>query len=125
MLDTKLSSNIAQIAADLRTIEQKADAKLRAINTRAGRQILAVARAVVHVQTGRLRDSLRIEGPFDIVSGSFELRVVTNVPYAEEEIARGGEHDYATRTVQDSAGIVDQAAEDMERAIVVLMEEAG
>jgi hypothetical protein len=122
MLHTDITSDIAERAAQIAQAEARVEARLRGINIRAARQLLSIARSVVHVQTGRLRDSLHIQGPFDIGTGALEVAVVSNVPYAGQEAGKGGEHDYPSLTIQQGQSIIDQAAEDMELAIIAVME---
>src|SRR5260221_3190700 len=108
---------------DYRDAEQKAEARLRAINVRGARDLLKIARRVVHVKSGRLRDGLVVEGPFDIATGTLEARVsAPSVPYATIEADRGGAHDFASRTIEEGAGVIDQIAHDMEAAIIAVME---
>src|SRR5690349_19445735 len=122
-LTTEITSDLQTLIADLRSAEQRADDKLRGINTRAARDLLKLARSIVHVKSGRLRDGLVIEGPFNVGTGTLEARIsAPSVPYADEEVARGGAHDYATRTLEDGQGIIDQAAEDMEAALIAIIE---
>ncbi len=122
MLKADIQSNLGQIAGDFRSLEAKANDRLRAINIRGGRSILGIARGVVHVQSGRLRDSLRISGPFDIQTGTFEMVVDSPLAYADIEADRGGEHDYPTLTLEQSEGVINQVADDMEAALVLLIE---
>lgn len=122
-MNITIDSDIPQVVADLRTAEEKADAKLRAINTRGARELLKLARTLVHVRTGRLRDGLIVEGPFDIATGVLEARVsAPSVPYAEAEFDRGGEHDTPARTLEEGQDILDGIAQDMEAAIAQIME---
>jgi hypothetical protein len=122
MLHTEITSDIAEQAARLAQAEARVEARLRGINIRAARQLLSIARSVVHVQTGRLRDSLHVQGPFDIGTGALEVSIASSVPYAGAEIARGADHDYASLTIQGGQSVIDQTAEDMEMAIIAVME---
>lgn len=69
---------------------------------------------LVHVITGRLIGSFTIAGPFKLGAGTLEGRIVPGVPYAIDEIKRGGLHDYAGRTVratvEDRARLAQRAA---------------
>lgn len=64
-------------------------------------QLHRYAAIIVHVRTGRLKNSLFTE----IKAGNNSLRgyVATNVVYAIEEERRGGAHAFFTRTVRDEA----------------------
>ena len=122
-LQTNIISDLERITRDLRTADRRADDRLRGINIRATRQLLRIARAEVHVVSGRLQAGLAVQGPFNIASGVLEAQIsAPSVPYAAEEAARGGAHDYAARTLAAGAGVIDQAAEDMEQAIIDVME---
>ena len=117
-LETTISSNLDQTARSLAGAEQRTENRLRGLNIRGARELLKVARRVVHVRTGRLRDSLFVSGPFDVGSGAFEADVITNVSYAPLEIARGGEHDFVTRALTEGQSIIDDTAAAMEQAII-------
>jgi hypothetical protein len=118
-LHTDLQSTIGQTTRHLRGVEERTEARLRGINLRGTRELLKIARNLVHERTGRLKAGLIIEGPYDVASGTLEARVAApTVVYAAEEAKRGGEHDYATRTLEAGQGVIDKVADDMERAIV-------
>jgi hypothetical protein len=124
-LETEYQSDLPQLIADLRSVDQKANAKLRAINLRGARGLLGVARSVVHVKSGDLRDSLFVEGPFNTSTGGFMARVTSTRPYADIEADKGGEHDFAGRTITEGEAIIDQTATDMEDALIALIEGRG
>jgi len=84
----------------------------------ATRALLGVARGVVHVQSGDLRDSLSIDGPSPIGDGSIETSVHSPLSYAESEVAKGGDHDYAARTLEAGAGILGDLARDLEAIVI-------
>lgn len=122
-LSIEITSTLAADAARYERASQRADEKLRGINTRAARELLRLARSIVHVQTGRLRDGLILDGPFNIGTGTLEARIsAPSVPYASLEAARGGEHDFAARTLAEGAVIITAAAQDMERALIAIMQ---
>ena len=78
--------------------------------------------SLVHVITGRLIGSFTIGGPSPVGSGTLEGRIVPGVPYAIEEIRRGGSHDYATRTVLVTRKEREAATRALARRIVALIE---
>lgn len=88
---------------------------LDAIIARATLRAHRYASMVVHVDTGRLKNSLhpRVEGKGNNVYGV----VGTNVAYAPFEHARGGDHAFFTRTAkEDGPGIVKQIRDDVRAA---------
>ncbi len=122
-LQTEITSDLAQVVRDLRNAETRADDKLRAINVKGIRKLLAIARGVVHVKSGRLQSGLVIDGPFNIGTGTLEAKVYApSVPYAGEEIKRGGAHDFASRTLEEGQGAIDETAQEMERALIAILE---
>lgn len=88
---------------------------LDAIIARATLRAHRYASMVVHVDTGRLKNSLhpRVEGKGNNVYGV----VGTNVVYAPYEHARGGSHAFFARTIaEDGPGIVRQIREDLKKS---------
>lgn len=111
---------------DAGIMERAAESRLRAINTRGARELLRVARRVVHVRTGRLRDGLIVTGPYNVATGAVESTVsAPSVPYAKYEIERGGDHDFVARTYEEGAGVFQAIAQDMEDALIAVMREGG
>ena len=113
---------------ELRAVQQQvATAPARIQRRVAGRTLVAtrallkIARGVVHVRSSRLKDSLYVDGPYPVSDG-LEAFVRSPVAYAAEEAARGGAHDYPTRTIQDGRGVLDELARDLE---VIVIEEVG
>lgn len=88
---------------------------------RAMRELLGVARGVVHVRSGDLRDSLYIIAPS--VAGDFTESSIASrgVPYAEEEADRGEAHDYPALTIEEGAGIIDGLTEDIADLLVAAL----
>lgn len=107
---------MATLADLTRDLEQSPARIARLVSgrmTRAQRDLLGVARRVVHVRSGDLRDSLSIEPPAYVGADISEFGVSARVSYAAYEIARGGEHDYVVRTLDEGAAIIDQTAADI------------
>lgn len=122
-LDTSITSDLDQTKRALAGAEQKVENKLRGINNRALRELQKIARSVVHVKSGRLQRGLEIQGPFNVATGELIATVsAPTVPYADLEVERGGAHDFVTRTLEQGASVIDKAAQDMEQAIVDVME---
>lgn len=73
------------------------------------------AKSIAHVKTGVLRASLHPEGPFQVGTGTLEA-VVSPEPafYAAQEVARGGEHDYASRTLIEARDVIDKLIAELE-----------
>lgn len=99
------------------------------IDRDAARQLLATvddvllpyAQRIAHRRSGNMADTMHRLGPFPVGQGAIEARIESGAWYAEEEIARGGQHDWVTRTYDDQAGAIQALADSIaDRAAIVL-----
>jgi hypothetical protein len=74
-----------------------------------------------HEQTGRMDASMHSSGPFPVGSGILEAAFESGVPYAEEEVMRGGSHDWATRTVNEQQARIFQLQTEVEQALITAL----
>lgn len=88
------------------------EAKVNGRIVRAMRELLGVARGEVHVQSGDLRDSLYIIQP-SVAGDITESNIAARVFYAEQEVDKGGEHDFPARTIEAGAAIIDSLTDDL------------
>jgi hypothetical protein len=100
-----------------------------AINAEAARQLLTTlddvllpyAQAIAHRQSGNMAESMHRLGPFPTGDGAVEGRIESGAWYADLEVARGGDHDWVTRTLDEQSGAIDTlSAAIADRAVVVL-----
>lgn len=92
---------------------QRAANRITSRMIRAQRELLGVARRVVHVRSGNLRDRLAIEPPTVIDASEAEFVVTSTASYADYEAEKGGEHDFATLTLEEGADIIQSATNDV------------
>jgi len=108
---------------------QSADAALNARNatllTEASDDLRAYAQSIEHRRSGQMADSTIRYGPFPIGQGGFESRIESGADYAEQEVARGGTHDWATRTIDEEAARIDQLRREVENALVSVLTRSG
>lgn len=71
-----------------------------------------------HEKTGRMDETMHVSGPFLVGSGIIEASFESSVPYAEEEVGRGGSHDWATRTINEQQARIFQLQTEVEAATV-------
>lgn len=71
-----------------------------------------------HEQSGRMDETMHVNGPFSVGSGILEASFESSVDYAEMEVARGGSHDWATRTLNEQQPRITQLQLDVEGATV-------
>lgn len=107
------ASQLDQLERDLLAAQANLEPRIRGRITTAMRQLLAVARGVVHVQSGDLRDSLYIIAPSIVAPEITESDIVARVSYDEQEADKGGAHDYPARTIEEGAAIIDRLTEDV------------
>lgn len=95
--------------------EISAGGGLEAIMARATLRAHRYATMIVHVDTGRLKNSLF---PRVSVKGNDVYGIVgTNVVYAPFEEGRGGDHAFFGRTMEEEGpAIVDQVRQDVKKA---------
>lgn len=100
-----------------------------AIDLDATRQLLATvddvllpyAQSIAHKRSGDMAATMHRLGPFPIGQGAVEARIESGAWYADEEVARGGTHDWAARTIEDQAGAIDSLnAAIADRAVIIL-----
>lgn len=109
--------DLNQLASSYEQAANEADAVIAQRMADLLEQVRASARGLAHRKSGQLIGSLYIDGPVRRV-GFVEGAIVAGVVYAESEVARGGEHDYASRTLQANAALIQQWADDTGVAIV-------
>jgi hypothetical protein len=83
--------------------------------------LLPYAQAIAHRRSGNLADTMHRLGPFPVGQGALEARIESGAFYAEQEVARGGEHDWVSRTYDEQAAAIQSLADSIaDRAAVVL-----
>lgn len=105
-------SQLESLLSDMERAQAALPGLIAGKQIRAMRELLRIARSVVHVQSGRLRDSLYIIQPS--IAGEFsESSITATVSYAAHEADKGGDHDYAARTIETGQGIIDQLTDEL------------
>jgi len=102
-----------------------ADDRLSAANVRllteAIDDLKTYAQQIGHRQTGLMDDSMHRLGPFPVGSGILEARVESGAFYAEDEVAKGGAHDWATRTIDENDARILQLQLEVEQALIAAL----
>lgn len=102
----------------LATAPSRIERRTAGRTTQAIRELLRVARQVAHQRSGALVAGLAIVGPFQVGAGTLEGQIRSSVPYAEDEAARGGEHDFPARTLDEGESVLDRLARDIEQIYI-------
>src|SRR6476646_5680648 len=106
-------SDLSDLTRDLENAPARIARLVAGRMTRAQRDLLGVARSVVHVKSGELRDSLYVVAPAYQGASIGEWEIAARSAHGMYEVERGGAHDYVARTLEDGAGIIDSAADDI------------
>lgn len=109
--------DLNQLANDYDEAAREADAVIAQRLIPLLGQLRAYASRIAHKQTGRLARGLRATGPVrrvGVVAGA----IVASVAYADNEVQKGGEHDYAGRTLAENAAAIQEWTDDTGVAIV-------
>lgn len=76
------------------------------------------AQSIAHRRTGNMADTMHRLGPFAIGVGVLEAQFLSGAWYAEIEVARGGEHDWAGRTLEERADLLAALEERVGQVVV-------
>jgi hypothetical protein len=79
------------------------------------------AQQIGHRRSGLMDDSMVRYGPFSVGSGILEAHFVSGAWYAEEEVSRGGSHDWAGRTIAENDARILQLQLEAEQALVTAL----
>jgi len=108
---------------------QTADGTINARNaellTEAIDDLKNYGQSIGHRRSGNMDDTMYRLGPFPVEQGTIEASFQSGAEYAELEVARGGDHDWATRTIDEQAERIDQLRRDVEDAAVTALTGAG
>lgn len=107
---------------DYITLLQTADATIDAANARllveAIEDLKTYAQSIGHRRSGQMDDTMYRLGPFPVAAGVIEASFQSGANYAELEVARGGQHDWATRTIQEQDARILQLELEVTNAVV-------
>jgi hypothetical protein len=74
--------------------------------------------SIGHEQTGAMIASMYVTGPFAVGNGILEASFQSGASYAEYEVAKGGDHDWATRTIIEDTPRIVQLATEVENVVI-------
>lgn len=74
--------------------------------------------SIGHERSGYMDETMHVRGPDSGADGELEASFESDASYAELEVARGGSHDWATRTLNEQRARITQLQLDVENATV-------
>jgi hypothetical protein len=102
----------------LLTADDRISAQNARLLTEAIDDLKTYAQGIGHRQSGQMDDTMYRLGPFAIGNGILEAMVESGAFYAEDEVKRGGQHDWASRTIQEQDARILQLQLEVEQATV-------
>lgn len=104
---------------------ESADDRLNAANVRllteAIDDLRQYGQSIAHKQTGAMSASMHRLGPFPIGNGILEASFESGASYAEDEVGKGGAHDWATRTIAENDARILQLQLEVENALIAAL----
>ena len=104
---------------------QSADARISARNAvllkAAIEDLKDFGQSIGHERSGNMIESMYTLGPFPIGNGALEASFQSGASYAEEEVKRGGSHDWASRTINEDQARITQLQTEIEEATVLAL----
>jgi hypothetical protein len=79
------------------------------------------AQSIGHKQSGNMVGSMHRLGPFPQGAGVLEARVESGAWYAGEEAAKGGTHDWPSRTIAEQQARILQLELELGNAVVAAL----
>ena len=109
-----MSVDTSQLEAYLALL-QTADARIdrdvaRELKKAVDNDFIPLAQGLAHKQSGFMAASIHQLGPFAPGGGILESQISSAASYVENEIGKGGDHDWAQRTVDNATSPLDQLA---------------
>jgi hypothetical protein len=93
--------NVAAYLQLLQTADSQIDIAAAQLLTEASDDLRAYAQSIGHRITSNMVNSMYRLGPFPVGNGALEATIQSGAWYAEDEVSKGGSHDWATRTIEE------------------------
>ena len=105
----------------LQSADDRIDAANARLLTEAIDDLRQYGQTIAHKQTGAMAASMHRLGPFSVGQGILEAHFESGAWYAEEEVGRGGDHDWASRTIAEQDARILQLELELETALVTVL----
>jgi hypothetical protein len=106
------TSELEQLLRTLATADDQVRVRSAALLQQAAQRLAQHAQTIAHRNTGQMADSIYALGPFPTGGNLLESLIDSAAPYTVYELARGGDHDWAARTLDDERSTLDQLEAD-------------
>lgn len=119
------TAELERLLTVLETADDQVKARSAALLQRASQALASHAQGIAHRLTGQMADSIYAIGPFPDGGGMLESLIDSAAPYTDIELDRGGDHDWAVRTLDDERSTLDQLAADAAAVVVASLGRAS
>jgi hypothetical protein len=111
------AQDLERYLALLETADATIDRESATALARTQRTLAEHAAGIAHRQSGHMADTIHPLGPFAIGGDVLESQISSAAPYTLSELDKGGEHDWASRTLQDQAAELDKLQDETGRIV--------
>ena len=112
------ASDLERYLALLETADETIDRQTAARFRQTLKTLTDYAQSIEHRKSGDMADSTTFLGPFASGDGTLEGHILSGAFYTVFELAHGGEHDWASRTIEEQSAVLDQLQEDTGHIVV-------
>lgn len=109
----------------LETADDQIDRASAAELRRAAEALAEYAQSIAHRQSGLMADSIHTLGPFAVGQGTLESHIESGAWYTPFELMHGGDHDWATRTLDEQTALLDRLQAATGRIVATIMGGGG
>jgi hypothetical protein len=111
------AQDLERYLALLETADAEIDRESARALAKTQRTLAEYTAGIAHRQSGHMADTIHPLGPFAIGGGVLESQISSAASYTLVELDKGGEHDWASRTLQDQAAELDKLQEETGRIV--------
>lgn len=111
------AADLDRYLALLETADERIDRESAAALVRTQQDLAEYAASIAHRASGDMADSIHALGPFARGGGVLESQISSPAPYTSLELAHGGDHDWASRTLREQATLLERLQEETGRIV--------
>lgn len=113
------AADLERYLALLATADATIDVQTAAALRRTQDALAGYAASIAHRVSGQMAESIHAIGPFATSGGMLESQISSAASYTLSELNKGGDHDWASRTLVDQAALLDALADETGRIVAV------
>lgn len=111
------ASDLERYLALLQTADETIDQQSAAALARTQQTLSDYAQSIAHRQSGQMANTIHPLGPFAVGGGVLESQIASAASYTLAELDKGGQHDWASRTLVEQSAELDKLQEEAGRIV--------